>query len=77
VPQIIAGIVGAFRDLAWQVVQIGGDLIKGIWQGNPVVFKPDKRENDNRLCTKHCRQICYTRQDPVSDSFSGKQLFAA
>jgi len=25
--------VGAFRDLAWQVVQIGGDLIKGIWQG--------------------------------------------
>ena len=33
VPQIIAGLVNAFTDYIGQMAQVGGNLIKGLWQG--------------------------------------------
>lgn len=33
VPQIISGIVSAFGDLAYRIVEIGGNIISGIWEG--------------------------------------------
>lgn len=33
VPQIITGIVNAFGSLAYKMVEIGGNLISGIWEG--------------------------------------------
>lgn len=33
VPQIIEGIVSAFGSLAYKIVEIGGNIISGIWEG--------------------------------------------
>lgn len=33
VPQIIAGIVSAFGSLMYKIVEIGGNIVKGLWQG--------------------------------------------
>ena len=33
VPQIIAGIVKAFGSLMYKIVEIGGNIVKGLWQG--------------------------------------------
>lgn len=33
VPQIIAGIVSAFGALMYKIVEIGGNIVKGLWQG--------------------------------------------
>ena len=33
VPQIVTGIVQAFGSLAYQIVEIGGNIVSGIWQG--------------------------------------------
>lgn len=33
VPQIIEGIVSAFGSLAYKIVEIGGNLVSGIWEG--------------------------------------------
>lgn len=33
VPQIVVGIVKAFASLAWQIIGIGADILKGIWKG--------------------------------------------
>lgn len=32
-PQIIAGIVSAFGSLMGKIVEIGGNIVKGLWQG--------------------------------------------
>ena len=33
VPQIIAGIVKAFGSLMYKIVEIGGNIVKGLWSG--------------------------------------------
>ena len=33
VPQIIAGIVSAFGSLMYKIVEIGGNIVKGLWSG--------------------------------------------
>jgi phage-related minor tail protein len=33
VPQIIEGIVSAFGNLTYKIVEVGGNLIKGLWEG--------------------------------------------
>ena len=33
VPQIIAGIVSSFGSLMYKIVEIGGNIVKGLWQG--------------------------------------------
>lgn len=33
VPDIIEGIVSAFGSLAWKIVEIGEDIVSGIWEG--------------------------------------------
>jgi len=33
VPQIIAGIVKAFGSLMYKIVEIGGNIVKGLWNG--------------------------------------------
>lgn len=43
-PQIIAGIVSAFGSLMYKIVEIGGNIVKGLWSGMvALMIQPQSR----------------------------------